>query len=136
MKIFTYIAADSGGARVSGSTRASGRAAVERYLSERGFTNTEIFASSSGGRGRVSPKELAVFCRMMSIVFISHLSVMEGLKLIGEQTENKDLRAAVSEINQFMDTGCTFSESIGMYPHIFGSYPLSMIAVGETAGAL
>jgi type IV pilus assembly protein PilC len=136
LRIFTYIAIDSEGRGVSGSRRASGREAVEGYLMGQGLTNAEIFASGTVGNRRVSLKELAVFCRMMSVVFISHISITEGLKLIAEQTDNKDLRTALNEINQFMDTGYTFSQSIGMYPHIFGSYPLNLIAVGEISGTL
>ena len=89
----------------------------------------------SGGKG-VNYNELAVFCRMMSVVIISHLPLTEGLKLISEQTGNKALRLALNEMNQFMETGYTFSQSISKYPHIFGSYALNMIAVGEAGGAL
>jgi len=85
---------------------------------------------------KVSYKDLAVFCRMMYVVFISHISMTEGLKLVSDQTDNKKLRLAIKEICQFMDTGYTFSQSIGMYPHIFGSYPVNMIAVGEASGTL
>ena len=138
MQVFTYIAVDNEGRGVSGSKYASGRTAVEQFLTEKGFTNTEIFASATlqGVNGRVSLKELAVFCRMMSVVLISHLSVTEGLSLILEQTEDRNLRKALKEIYQFMDTGYTFGQSIGMYPHIFGSYALNMINVGEASGSM
>ena len=88
-----------------------------------------------GGKGP-DYSELAVFCRMMSVVFISHMPLIEGVKLISEQTGNKPLRMALSEIYQSMEKGHTFSQSICMYPHIFNSYALNMIAVGETGGAL
>ena len=138
MQIFTYIAVDSDGRSVSGSKYASGRAPVEHFLLERGFTNAEIFASHAAkrGKGGVSLKELAIFCRMMSVVIISNLSLTEGLQVIAEQMENKNLRITLKEIYKFIDTGYTFSQSMGMYPHIFGAYALNMIAVGETSGTL
>jgi len=91
---------------------------------------------NKGSGKRVNYKELAVFFRMMSVIIISHLPITEGLELISEQTENKNLRAALKEIRKFMDTGHTFSRSIGMFPHIFGAYALSMIEVGEASGTL
>ena len=136
MQIFTYIATDKDGREVSGSKYASDRAAVEGYITDKGYKNAEIFVSKTGGKGRVNHKELAVFCRMMSVVFISHITLSEGLKLISDQTDNKELRSAIEEIYQFIDTGYTFSQSICMYPHIFGSYPVNMITVGEASGTL
>ena len=138
MQIFTYIAADSEGRGVSGSRYASKRSAVEQYIKDNGLTNAKIFPSSTsaGVRRRVGFKELAVFCRMMSVVIISQLPITEGLRLIAEDTDNRNLRAALREIYKFMDTGYTFSQSLGMYPHIFTSYAINMISIGEDSGAL
>ena len=137
MQTFTYVAIDSEGRDVRGSRFAVNTAAVEQFLKEKGFKNTKVFKSvTDAGKKRVGSKELAVFCRMMSMVFISHLSITDGLKLISEQTENKELCVALVEIHQFMDKGYTFGQSIGMYPHIFGDYLLNMITVGEISGSL
>ena len=84
----------------------------------------------------ISYKELSVFCRMMSVVIISQLPLTEGLKLVSEQMANKNLSAAVNEIYKLMETGRTFSQAIGAYPRIFGSYAVNMIEIGEASGTL
>ena len=138
MQTFTYIARNGEDVEVRGARSAASKVAVEQYLKEKGFKDMQIFKSVTvaGGKNRVDSKELAVFCRMMSVVFISQLSITDGLKLISEQTENKEMQTTLGEMLKFMEEGHTIGQSTGMYPHIFGDYLLNMIVVGEISGSL
>jgi type IV pilus assembly protein PilC len=61
---------------------------------------------------------------------------MEGISILAEQSENRQLKTALEEIYGFMEKGFTLSESMGMYEHVFSSYMLNMVVIGEKSGTL
>jgi type IV pilus assembly protein PilC len=72
----------------------------------------------------------------MSVLFFSQITFMEGVALLSEQTENKELKIALGEIYNHMSNGRTFAEAMGMYDNIFPSYLINMVLVGEASGTL
>lgn len=78
------------------------------------------------------------------ILFISHLktmvkaglSLMDALKILSEEIENKKLKKIIGEIKDGVEKGEQLSEVLGNYPKVFPSIYVSMIAAGETAGKL
>jgi len=140
MPTFTYRAYDSENVRVCGSRKADSEGAIMKFAEAKGYTNVSVFKSETAYRSGlyklVSPKELSIFSRQMSVLFFSQITLMEGVLLLSEQTENKNLKMALMEIRAMMDQGYTLAESMGMYPHIFGAYLLNMVTIGETSGTL
>ena len=140
MPTFTYKGINAEGRRVCGSCSYPTQALAEEYLQKRELTGISVFASktkySSGLYSVVAPKELSIFCREMSVMFFSHITLMEGLQLLREQSENKQLKVAIGEVYDHMGAGFTFAEAMGMYDHIFSAYLLNMITIGETSGTL
>jgi type IV pilus assembly protein PilC len=61
---------------------------------------------------------------------------MDGILLVAEQTENKNLAAALSNIHEQMDQGHTFAQAIARHPNIFGNYFINMVSLGELSGTL
>jgi len=137
---FTYRAYDSENVRVCGSRKADSEDAVRSYAEGKGCTGVSVFKSETTYRAGlyklVTPKELSIFCRQMSVLFFSQITLMEGVILLSEQTENKNLKTALLEIHALMEQGYTLAETMGMYPHIFGAYLLNMVSIGETSGTL
>jgi type IV pilus assembly protein PilC len=137
---FTFIAYDAEGRQVRGAKKFMSQNQMEDYLTRQQCSHFEIFPSETayktGAFALVSPKELSIFCRQMSVLFFSHITLMEGLLLLASQTDNKQLKISLREIYERMKESHTFGESMGMYHHIFGSYLLNMITIGETSGAL
>jgi len=73
----------------------------------------------------------------MSVMVFSDITLMEGVSLLSEQSENnRQLALALKEIYGHMEQGLTLSAAMGMYPHIFTEYLLNMLYIGETGGAL
>ncbi|MDR2749949.1 MAG: type II secretion system F family protein, partial [Clostridiales bacterium] len=140
MATYTFLAFDEEGHRVCGAKKFSKIEQAQAYISKNGWTGPEIFESRTkykeGAYKSCSPKELAIFCRQMSVMFISQITVMEGLQLLSEQSENKELKTALSEMRLRMDEAHPFRDAMGMYPHIFGSYLLNMVVIGEVSGTL
>ncbi len=81
---------------------------------------------------------------MQKILFISHLktmvkaglSLIEGLRILSEEIENKTLKIVIVKIKEGMESGLPLSEMLGRYPKIFPSIYVSMISAGETAGRI
>ena len=140
MPTFTFRAYDSENVRVYGARKADSEDTVQKYAEGKGYTSVSVFKSETAYRAGIyklaSPKELSIFCRQMSVLFFSQITLMEGVVLLSEQTENKNLKTALLEIHALMEQGYTLSESMGMYPHIFGAYLLNMVSIGETSGTL
>ena len=136
----TYLATDKNGRRVSGCRSASSETVLRNELSKEKLTVSSVFKSATRCRQNmyalVSPKELAVFCREMSVLFFSHITVLEGLGLLLEQNSNRELKAALIEIRGHMENGISFSDAAAMYPHIFTQYLCSAIQIGEKSGTL
>lgn len=135
-----YWGFNSEGRRISGSKNFASEDQLKDYLQKREITNYQILESKttyrSGAYSLVSPKELSIFCKQMSVLFFSHITLMEGVQVLAEQTDNAQLKLALGEVYDFMEKGYTFAEAIGMYEHIFTTYLLNMIVIGETSGSL
>jgi len=64
------------------------------------------------------------------------LSIVNALKVLSEELENKKLRKIIGEIKAEVETGKQLSEALAAYPKIFPPIYVSMIASGEAAGKL
>ncbi len=113
---------------------------LEKELEAANITSVEIFASETPYTKKkykfVKPKELSIFCKQISVMFFSYITIMDGLILLSDQTDNKVLKTTLIEVHSFLEKGFTFSEAISMYPHIFDKYLLRMAVIGEQSGNL
>jgi len=84
----------------------------------------------------VSPNELSIFCKEMSVMFFSQITLLEGTELLAGQVQNRHMKAALIKIYDKMSAGYTFAQSIAEHPAVFTPYLCSMVAIGEASGAL
>lgn len=140
MSTMLYSGFDSEGRRMGGAVNLTSEERVKEYLHKLGIDNYQIFESKTiykrGNYKLVTPKELSIFCKQISVLFYSHIMLMEGVVILAEQTGNKQLKLALEEIFDFMEKGRTFADTMCMYSHVFPSYMLNMISIGETSGTL
>src|SRR3989344_7547418 len=81
---------------------------------------------------------------MQKILFVSHLktmvkaglSLIDALRILSQEIENKKLKTIIGEIKDGVEKGEQLSEVLARYPKIFPSIYVSMIAAGETAGRM
>lgn len=81
---------------------------------------------------------------MQKILFVSHLktmvkaglSLIEALRILSQEIENKKLKKVIGEIEAGVEEGLQLSEVLAKYPKIFPAIYVSMIAAGETAGKM
>lgn len=140
MSTYLFMGAKEDGSKINGSRNTRSKNELEEYLLSKKITPIDIFDSKTPYKENhfknINPRELSIFCKQFSVIFSSFITLMEGIKMISEQASNKILTQALDEIFDFMEKGYTFSESISMYPHIFGTYLIQMVAIGEGSGNL
>lgn len=87
--------------------------------------------------GKVSPSELATFCKQMSIMIETGMSTQEALEYILEEIDNKALTKAIAYILEDIRGGSMeVWEAFTRHPGIFDSVFCALVKSGETTGAL
>lgn len=84
----------------------------------------------------VKPRELSIFCRQFQSVLNAGVTVIEALEMLGEQTENKQFKAAIEGVRDSVQRGQTLADAMAAYPKIFPAIMIHMIAAGEASGGL
>ncbi len=85
---------------------------------------------------RISFVEKMLFVYHLKTMVKAGLSIVNALKVLSEETENKKLRKIIGEIKNEVETGKQLSEALSNFPKVFPPIYVSMIASGETAGKL
>jgi len=159
MNSFRYQAIQSGGAAVTGVIDAEDRRAALASLGERGLFPSSletcaaavaekpapaappaVETSTSGTRFRfgsgIGRKEITAFTREMGALLGAAIPIPQALDGLGEQEENLALRAVVLQIADQVKRGSALSAALEEHPALFNKLYVSMVRVGEEAGAL
>lgn len=84
----------------------------------------------------VSQKELMVLFRQLATLINARVPMVSALDTLAEQTSNTYLRMILKEIEDDVEDGASFSESLEKHPAIFTPIMVSMIKAGEVSGSL
>jgi type IV pilus assembly protein PilC len=138
---FTYKVKDARGRFVEGKVEAASEAAVADRLRAMGYVPLEVKAAnvgmqreiSFGVKKRIKLKDLAVFSRQFATMIDAGLTMLRGLTIMAEQTENPELRRVLREVKQDVEAG--FSLSAALTKHdVFPPLMVSMARAGEAGG--
>jgi len=86
--------------------------------------------------GRVSKKEVVIFCRQLSILVGSEVPVVQSLKSLAAQTSNRTFKEIIDHIASDVEGGTLLSKSFEKYPKVFSNFYVNLIRAGEAAGRL
>lgn len=143
MAAYGYEALDRAGKTVKGSIDADNIDKAKSELKQHGFTLLNIKEQSLLTRdinieigGYPKPRDLSVFCRQFVSMTRAGVSILEALKMLSEQTENKQLKKAVEGVRVSVEKGETLARSIKEYPKVFPELMVNMVAAGESSGSI
>jgi type II secretory pathway component PulF len=85
---------------------------------------------------RVSRKEITAFTREMSALLEAAIPIPQALASLGEEEENQALRTIILQLGDSVRTGASLSAALAEHPRLFNGLYVSMVRVGEEAGAL
>lgn len=139
MPTYAYVARTRDGKRVKDSMTAENRQALSQALQRRGLTPEKI--QEGGGAPATSnttirPQDLLLFTRQLSVIVNAGLPLLQGLDILGEQAEDERFRKVMRELNERVEGGETFSESLRRFPRIYSDLYVSMVRAGEASGDL
>ena len=143
MPSYSYIAVNRMGKRVKDNVEASSIETAKNSLRAAGYTILEIKELSVLNQdidlpflGNPKAKDMAVFCRQFQSILRAGVPVSQVLSMLGQQTENDKLAAAIREMQAGIEKGETLAGSMRKHPKIFSSMLCNMIAAGEESGNL
>ena len=143
MPSYSYIAINRAGKQVKDSVDASSLEAAKNSLRAAGYSILEIKELGILDKdielpflGNPKPKDMAIFCRQFQSILRAGVPVSNVLSMLGQQTENKKLAAAIREMQAGIEKGETLAGSMRKHPKIFSGMLCNMIAAGEESGNL
>ncbi len=143
MATFGYEAVNKAGKTFKGSIDAEDEAKVLAELKAKGLTVVSLKKQSALTKdinidigGKPKPRDLSVFCRQFVSMTKAGVSIIEALKMLSEQTENKKLKEAVTKVRVDVEKGEPLADAFSKHPKIFPSLLVNMTAAGEASGSL
>jgi general secretion pathway protein F len=148
MAVYAYKGIDSRGKAVKGSRDADNAKALRTFLKRDGILATEILEQSEAARKaardidfarifrRVSPMEVAVATRQLSVLLRSGVPLVEALSALIEQLDQPELKAAFTDTRNQVNEGSNLADALKAHPKIFLPLYVNMVAAGEASGTL
>ncbi len=151
MATYNYVAKDALGKVITGTSEAENEQILVRRLREKGYwvqkvnsarapARRQARAASGGGGmaafGRVSGRDLAIFCRQFATMIDAGVSLVRCLAVLEEQTGSARLRQIIREIQAAVESGETLSRALSRWPRVFNNRFVGLIRAGEVGGVL
>lgn len=153
MPKFSYQAINEAGGTVTGELEAESADAARARLSTMGYIPVRVSAGGGPGGGagatgestsavsslflpRVKAQELILFTKQFKTMLAAGLSILELLKILEQQSENKRLKMICAQMADDVKKGAPISAALSRHKGVFNDLYVSMAKAGEAAGAL
>lgn len=141
--VYDYVVLEASGKERKGSMEAKSEDQVRSALKgdnlvimsikEQDLLHKDIQISFGSA---VKPREMCVFCRQMCSILSSGVTIIEALRMLSEQTENKVFKKAIRDVQKEVERGETLASALAMQPKIFPPILINMVEAGEASGSL
>lgn len=142
MLTFEYKAKNGAGQAVRSIVQAESEAAAARLIRDQGMSPIEIklMGQSTGILSRfknhIGSKDKVLFSRQLSTLINAGLPLVQSLRNVASQTQNKSLKLVITQVISDVEGGSALSAALGRHPQAFNRVFVSMVAAGETSGTL
>ncbi|MGB5546625.1 MAG: type II secretion system inner membrane protein GspF [Polyangiales bacterium] len=148
MGVYAYKGIDARGKSVKGVREADNAKGLRTVLKRDGVLATEILEQSEAARKasrdidfrrmfrRVSPMDVAMATRQLSVLIRSGVPLVEALSALIEQLDQPELKNAFTDTRNQVNEGSTLANALKAHPKIFLSLYVNMVAAGEASGTL
>jgi type IV pilus assembly protein PilC len=143
MAAFGYVAVDKAGKEVKGTINADNIDQAKQEIKKKEMTLLEIKEQGFLAKdlnleigGYPTPRDLSVMCRQFTSMTKAGVTILEALKMLCEQTENKRLQDTLHEVRLSVERGDSLTTAMTGYPRIFPDLMINMVAAGEASGNL
>lgn len=151
MPLFSYEAITTNGQSVSGSRVANTSGEVEEWLVSKGQHPVKI---TIGGKADddsydqddtpgfldrlqgIRLEDKILFCRQVSTMLDAGVPILQALRIMRNQTSNKNIRVILVDVADRVEEGASLSEAFSHYPRFGGTLFYNIVKVGEETGTL
>jgi type IV pilus assembly protein PilC len=96
----------------------------------------DLFENISFMQPKITKKDLVIFTRQFSTMLDAGLPLVQGLKILAEQMDNKTFKNILKQVVNDVEGGSSFGEALGKHPKVFDSLFVNLVAAGEAGGIL
>ena len=141
--IYAYKAVDNSGKLVKGEMDAATEMGLTTELAKRQLTPVSITFKgkarvSGGGKAKqgVDTNSLVIFSRQFATIIKAAVPIIEGLRVLADQTEDLALRKALKQVISDVEGGSSLSQAMARHPAVFSDLYVNTVVAGESAGIL
>jgi len=147
MSAFQWRGRNARGQLVDGRVEADSTDAVAQQLMRLDITPIEIESAPSVDAGGISlsqrlgldkpgVNDLILFTRQMYTLSKAGVPIIHGLRNVGESTRNPQLRRAIEDVVEALESGRDLASGMAQNPKVFPAMFVSIVRVGESSGQL
>jgi len=151
MPVYSYVAKDALGKVQKGRSEAENEQVLVRRLREKGFWVHKVTEEkgeqvaregapavrpSFGIFGRVSGRDLSLFCRQFATMINAGVSLVRCLAVLEEQSTSPRLQEIIRDLQASVESGETLSRALSKYPRVFSNLFVGLVRAGEVGGVL
>jgi type II secretion system protein F len=149
--VFEYKALDAKGKKVTGIVNADSLGLAQGKLRGRNLFPVSLgridSSASGGGRGGtiqlaglgvfsgIRSSEIAMTTRLIATLLSAGFPLVQAVSTVAGQARAAFQRV-LSGVRDAIEEGTSFAEALGLYPHVFSSVYINMVAAGESSGTL
>jgi len=148
---FNYTIKDKSGKTITGSDEAVDQATLVTRLQQQGFfilsvqSQSKISPSRTEGgikkrtnfsHNTVTLDDLLTFCRQMSTMLNTGVTLLRSLDIISMQVDSKQFHQILLDVKRGVEEGNSLSSSLAKHPRVFSKLWVSLVEVGEASGNL
>lgn len=139
---YKYNVRDKSGKVISGKLEGDSRDAVATKLRQMGYIVLDLNEDRLAQLNKiqfgtsVKMKDVTIFARQFATMINAGLSLTKCLGILGSQSENKEMRDIIGQLNKDVESGQSLSEAMMKHQKIFPPLFYNMVRAGETGGVL
>jgi type IV pilus assembly protein PilC len=143
MITFKYEARDpKTGKKITSEVEADSEQSAARLIKKEGYSPITIKPKSSSSgifarfKNKIKTKDKVLFSRQLSTLINAGLPLVQSLRNVSGQTQNKALQLIISKIIVDVEAGTSFSSALAKFPDVFNEVFINLVAAGEASGTL
>ena len=144
MARFKYVLTDKYGKQKRGVVESPSQEQAVAKLTAEGGVVMEIHESASIDDAKwnvtignpVKKKDITIFCKQFHSILNAGVTLIDGLHMVTDQTENKTLKKSLSNVTTSVEKGDSLANAMKAEGKVFPEILIHMVAAGEVTGNL
>ncbi len=143
MAAYGYTAINKAGKEVKGSVEADDEAGALAQIKSKGLTMLTLKAQGALTKdmnisigGYPKSRDLGVMCRQFVSMTRAGVPIIDVLRMLSDQTENKQLKKALRQVRVDVEKGESLANAFRAHPKVFPNLLVTMTEAGEASGSL